>query len=100
MSEVHNLDLIKGLDVENLPDVEKWGDDYIAHLTATMQEMYGEDIMAALPEDRIKPAMQGVIIFQVSEAAAPFKNSVVNVALTLCFSTILTIAPYNDFIGG
>ena len=57
---MHNLDLIKGLDIEQLPDVEKWGEDYIAHLTATMQEMYGEDIMAALPEDRIKPAMQGV----------------------------------------
>ena len=55
--------------MEKLPDVEKWGDEYIAHLHATMQEMYGEGVMAAMPEDRIKPAMQGVSLSYYSPRA-------------------------------
>ena len=77
LTEIHNLELIRDLDVEKLPDVEKWGDEYIAHLHATMQEMYGEGVMAAMPEDRIKPAMQGVsfhlLLFIIRELLLPPK---------------------------
>ena len=71
LSEVHDLEMVKQLTIENLPDVEKWGEEHLAKIISTFKEMYGEDLMTAMPEDRIKPAMQGVsILFQFSKVEA------------------------------
>ena len=60
LSEVYDLEMVKQLTTENLPDVEKWGEEHLAKIITTFREMYGEDLMTAMSEDRIKPAMQGV----------------------------------------
>ena len=60
LEEVHELEFIKNFDLNRLPDIERTGEKYIAELQAAMEELYGTDMMAAMPEDRLKPCLLGV----------------------------------------
>ena len=60
MSTVYNLDCLKDFDTSKLPDIERVGEKYIADIQQIMKEMYGEEMMGAMPEDRLKPCILGV----------------------------------------
>ena len=60
MSTVYNLECLKDFDTTKLPDIERMGEKYIADIQQIMKEMYGEEMMGAMPEDRLKPCILGV----------------------------------------
>ena len=60
LADVYNLDFLEDFDLEKLPDVEDWGEKMLGKIQAAMREMYGDDMLAAMPEDRIQPCLMGV----------------------------------------
>ena len=60
LTDVYNLDFLEDFDLEKLPDVENWGEKMLGKIQAAMREMYGDDMLAAMPEDRIQPCLMGV----------------------------------------
>ena len=66
LNEVFNLEFLENFDLDKLPDVEKIGEKYIGQIQAAMEELYGDEMMAAMPEDRIQPCLMGVSPFTYS----------------------------------
>ena len=60
LKEVFNLDCLADFDIQKLPDIEDYGDKILGEIQATMEEMYGDSMAAALPEDRIQSCLMGV----------------------------------------
>ena len=60
LREVFNLDCLADFDIQKLPDIEDYGDQILGEIQATMEEMYGDSMAAALPEDRIQSCLMGV----------------------------------------
>ena len=73
LKEVFDLDFLAKFDLEQLPDIEDYGDEVLGQIQATMQELYGDRMAACMPEDRIQSCMMGVsclsieatILFQI-----------------------------------
>ena len=78
LNEVFNLEFLENFDLDKLPDVEKIGEKYIGQIQAAMEELYGDEMMAAMPEDRIQPCLMGVSFLPITHHRFPFQNSSVS----------------------
>ena len=77
LSEVFNLETLADFDLDKLPDIEEYGDEVLGQIQAAMEDLYGDSMAAAMPEDRIQPCLMGV-----SECLSHF--------ITLPFSLIIS----------
>ena len=60
LSEVFNLETLADFDLDKLPDIEEYGDEVLGQIQAAMEDLYGDSMAAAMPEDRIQPCLMGV----------------------------------------
>ena len=72
LSEVFNLETLADFDLDKLPDIEEYGDDVLGQIQAAMEDLYGDSMAAAMPEDRIQPCLMGVSICLTSYIAFSF----------------------------